>query len=141
MSEQNKDLFRRMVDEVFAQGKVDVINELIEPNWVDHNPIPGQEPGPEGMKKLVVMFRDAFPDLTSNVDLLMAEGDLVAGRMTTSGTHKGEFMGIPPTNKRFTMSETHIVRIANGKAVEHWGNSDDMGMMQQLGVIPGPEGG
>ena len=140
MSEQNKDLFRRMVDEVFAQGKVDVINELIEPNWVDHNPIPGQEPGPEGMKKLVVMFRDAFPDLTSNVDLLMAEGDLVAGRMTTSGTHKGEFMGIPPTNKRFTMSETHIVRIANGKAVEHWGNSDDMGMMMQLGVIPEPGG-
>ena len=92
------------------------------------------------MKKLVGMFREAFPDLTSNVDLLMAEGDPVAGRMTTSGTHKAKFMGIPATNKRFSMTEFHIVRIANGKAVEHWGNQDDMGMMMQLGVIPEPEG-
>ena len=86
------------------------------------------------------MFRSAFPDLTSKIDVLMAEGDLVAGRMTTSGTQRGEFMGIPPTNKSFTMTEVHIVRIANGKAVEHWGNSDDMSMMQQLGVIPEPGG-
>ena len=82
------------------------------------------------------MFFSAFPDLHSTIDQLIAEGDIVAGRMTTTGTHRGEFMGIPPTGKRVTFSEIHIVRIADGKAVEHWGNSDDLGMMQQLGVIP-----
>ena len=140
MSEENKAKFRRVVEDGFGQGKLDVIDELIDPNWVDHNPMPGQEPGPEGMKKLLTMFRNAFPDMTLTLDVLMAEGDLVAGRNTMSGTHTGELMGIPPTNKRITMTEIHIVRIANGKAVEHWGNSDDMGMMMQLGVIPEPGG-
>ena len=81
-------------------------------------------------------YRDAFPDLNLNVDLLMADGDVVAGRFTTTGTHKGEFMGVAPTNNRFTMTEVHIVRFAHGKAVEHWGNSDDLDMIQQLGFIP-----
>jgi predicted ester cyclase len=88
------------------------------------------------MKNLVTMFRAAFPDLHSTVDLLIAEGDIVVGRHATTGTHRGEFMGIPATNKQVSISEIHIVRIANGKAVEHWGNQDDMGMMQQLGLIP-----
>ena len=136
MSEQNKDLFRRMVDEVFTKGNVDLIDELLDPNMVEHSPVPGQEPGLDGFKKLVTMFRAAFPDLRSTVEDMIAEGDKVVGRMTTTGTHQGEFMGIPPTNKRFTMTEIHIVRMANGKAVEHWGIADDMGMMQQLGVIP-----
>ena len=103
---------------------------------IEHNPVPGQAPGLDGMKEFMGMFFAAFPDLDSTIDLLIAEGDIVAGRMTTTGTHTGEFMGIPATGKRVTFTETHIVRIANGKAVEHWGNSDDMGMMQQLGVIP-----
>ena len=136
MSEQNKALFRRMTDEIFVQGKVDVIDEIVDPNMVDHSPVPGQEPGLEGLKKLVTMFRSAFPDLHSRVEDLIAEGDKVVGRMKTSGTHRGEFMGIPSTGKRFEMTEIHIVRIANGKLVEHWGISEDMSMMQQLGVIP-----
>ncbi|MDA1348829.1 MAG: ester cyclase [Chloroflexi bacterium] len=134
VSEENKARFRRIVDDVFSQGKVDLIGELIDPNWIDHDPVPGHES--EGTKRVVTKFRDAFPDLTLNIDLLMADRDLVCGRLTTTGTHKGEFMGIPPTNKRFTMTEVHIVRFADGKAVEHWGNSDQLGKMRQLGVIP-----
>ena len=88
------------------------------------------------MKEMMGMLFAAFPDFDSTIDLLVAEGDIVAGRMTTTGTHTGDFMGIPATGKRVTFTETHIVRIANGKAVEHWGNQDDLGMMQQLGVIP-----
>ena len=103
---------------------------------VDHNLMPGQAPGLEGMQQMMTMFLGAFPDLHSTIDVLMAEGDLVAGRMTTTGTHKGDFMGIPATGKQVKFTEVHIVRIANGKAVEHWGNSDDMAMMQQLGVVP-----
>ena len=68
---------------------------------------------------------------------VVAEGDIVAGRMTTKGTHKGDLMGIPPTGKQVEFTEIHIVRIANGKAVEHWGNQDDSTLMQQLGVMPG----
>ena len=85
---------------------------------------------------MMTMFLSAFPDLHATIDVLVAEGGLVAGRMTTTGTHKGDFLGIAATGKQVKFSEIHIVRIANGKATEHWGNSDDMGMMQQLGVIP-----
>ena len=136
MSEENKALYRRFIDEIIKNKRVEVIDELMDPNMVEHNPVPGQAPGLDGMKEFMGMFFAAFPDLDSTIDLLIAEGDIVAGRMTTTGTHTGEFMGIPATGKRVTFTETHIVRIANGKAVEHWGNSDDMAMMQQLGVIP-----
>ncbi len=106
-------------------------------DMVDHNPLPDQAPGREGMKNLMNMFLAAFPDMQSSIDLLVAEGDIVAGRMTTKGTHKGDLMGIPPTGKQVEFTEIHIVRIANGKAVEHWGNQDDSTLMQQLGVMPG----
>ena len=136
MSEQNKALFRRFVDEIVNGKNTDVIDDLMAPDMVDHNLMPGVAPGLEGMKDLMKMFVGAFPDIHATIDLLIAEGDLVAGRMTTTGTHKADFMGIPATGKQVKFTEMHIVRIANGKAVEHWGNSDDMAMMQQLGVIP-----
>ena len=88
------------------------------------------------MKEMMSMFFAAFPDLRSTIDLLVAEGDVVTGHMTTEGTHNGDFMGIPATGKKVSFSEVHTVRIANGKAAEHWGIADAMTMMQQLGVIP-----
>ena len=88
------------------------------------------------MKQMMGMFFGAFPDMHSTVEDLIAEGDKVVGYMTTTGTHTGDFMGIPATNKKVSFKEVHAVRIVNGKAVEHWGLSDDLGMMQQLGVIP-----
>ena len=138
MSEENKAIYRRYINEIFNKGNVDLVDELVDPNLVDHSPAPGQEPGPEGFKNLVTMFRAAFPDLHSTIDLLISDGDIVVGRHTTTGTHRGEFMGMPPTNKSFTMSEIHMVRFANGKGVEHWGNADEIGMMQQIGAIPSP---
>ena len=136
MSEANKALYRRFIDDVINKQNVAVIDELIAPNITAHNPAPGQEPGVEGMKNLMSMSFAAFPDLNSNLDFMVAEGDIVARRMTTTGTHKGDLMGIPATGKKITMTEIHIFRIANGKAVEHWANVDALGMMQQLGVIP-----
>ena len=88
------------------------------------------------MKDVMSMFFAAFPDLNSTIDLLLAEGDLVTGHMTTKGTHTGDFMGMPATGKKVSFSEVHTVRIANGKATEHWGVADSMAMMQQLGAIP-----
>jgi predicted ester cyclase len=135
MSEQNKAVFRRIVDEVFNQGKLTTADEL-GTGYVEHTPAPGQAPGIEGFKQMVQMFRGAFPDLRLKIEDLIAEGDRVVARMTTSGTHQGEFMGLAPTGKRFTISEIHILRIANGKVLEHWGISDDFGMLQQLGAVP-----
>jgi predicted ester cyclase len=84
------------------------------------------------------MFRGAFPDFKVTIDDLIAEGDKVVIRATWNGTQKGEFMGIPPTGKRVSFGVIDIIRMAGGKAVEHWGQMDSMGMMQQLGVAPAP---
>ena len=136
MSEANKTLFTRFINEVLNNKNVNAVDELMAANYIDHNPAPGVPSGTEGMKQLMSMFFSAFPDLHATIDVLVAEGDLVVGRMTNTGTHTGDFMGIPATGKKVSFTETHIVRIADGKAVEHWGNQDDMGMMQPLGVIP-----
>jgi predicted ester cyclase len=84
------------------------------------------------------MFRSAFPDFKATINDIIAEGDKVVIRMTWNGTHRGEFMGIPPTGKRVSFGVFDILRIAGGKFVEHWGQMDSMLMMQQLGVIPAP---
>ena len=124
------------MEEVFSQGNLAVADEIIAPDFIDHDPSPGQEPGLAGLKGLVGMLRTAFPDMRATVEDLIAEGDKVVGRITTRGTHKGEFAGIAPTGKQVTVKEIHIIRIADGKAVEHWGIEDSLGMMQQLGAIP-----
>ena len=136
MSEENKALFRRFMDEVISKRNIDAIDDLMSADYVEHNSLPGMEPGIAGMKQMMGMFFSAFPDLNSRVEQLVAEGDKVVGVMTTTGTHRGEFMGIPPSGKKISITEIHMVRIVNGKAVEHWGLSDDMAMMQQLGAIP-----
>ncbi len=137
MSEENKALFRSFINDCINKKDAAAIDRLIAPDMVDHNPMPGQEQGAEGMKAMMTMFFAAFPDMSVTIDQIVGEGDLVVGRMTTSGTHKGEMMGIPATGKKVTFTEMHMVRIVNGKATEHWGNADDLGMMQQLGVIEG----
>ena len=136
MSEENKALFRQFVDRVINEKNADAVDDLMDANFMDHSPVPGQTPGIAGIKETFNMLFTGFPDLTTSIDLLVAEDDLVVGHFTTSGTHQGELMGIPATGKKVSFTETHILRIANGKAVEHWGNQDDLGMMQQLGVIP-----
>ncbi len=124
----------------FRTGDVDAfraaLGEVATPEFVDHTPTPGQGPGLEGVVQTFVMLRSAFPDAQIIVDDMVAEGEKVAARLTFQGTHRGEFMGIPPTGKEVTWSETHIGRYEDGKLVEHWGNSDDLGMMTQLGAIP-----
>jgi len=136
MSGENKALFRRFIEEIVNQKKIDVIDELMSADFIEHHPAPDQAPGAAGMKDLMTMFFASFPDLHSTIDILVAEGDIVLGRMTTTGTGQGDIMGIPAAGKKISFTETHMVRIANGKAVEHWGNADDVAMMEQLGVIP-----
>ena len=138
-TEQNKALVRQMVEEVFNRGNVSRADEFLAPDFVEREELPpGIPPGREAVKQFSTIFRSAFPDLKVTIDDIIAEGDKVVIRQTWSGTHKGEFMGIPPTGKRVSFGVIDTVRIAGGKVVEHWGQMDSMGMMQQLGVVPAP---
>ncbi len=137
--DQNKALVRQMVAAVFNQGSADRVDEFLAPDFVEHEELPpGIPAGREGVKLLSAMLHSAFPDFKATVDDLVAEGDKVVIRMTWSGTHQGEFMGIPPTGRSVSFGVIDIIRIADGKFVEHWGQMDSMGLMQQLGAVPGP---
>ena len=138
-TEQNKALFRQFIEEIFNRGNMSRADELFAPDFVEREELPpGLPPGREGVKQLTTMLHSAFPDFKFTIDDMIAEGDKVVVRSTWSGTHKGEFMGIPPTGKSVSFGVIDIIRFAGGKAVEHWGQMDSMGMMQQLGAIPAP---
>ena len=132
-AEENKALVRRFVDEVQSAGNTDAIDEICSPEFVNHSAPPGVPSNCEGVKQLTAMFRQAFPDSYFTVEDMMAEGDKVATRKTFHGTHQDEFMGIPPTGRRVNMGLIDIVRIVDGRVVEHWSMGDNLGMMQQLG--------
>ena len=141
MSEENKAIARRALEEIFsAQGNLDVADEIISPNYIGHDPVsPEDVRGPEGAKETAMMYRNAFPDVQLSVEDQLAEGDMVATRWIASGTHQGDFMGIAPSGNRVTVSGTSIERIVNGKIEETWDNYDALGMMQQIGAIPSAE--
>jgi steroid delta-isomerase-like uncharacterized protein len=138
MSEQNKAFVRNLLEEVINRRNLDIIDELVSPDYVGHasNPMMSTR---EGHKQFVMALHRAFPDIEMKVEDQVAEGDKVVTRWTARGTHKGEFMGIPATGKRGMTTGTDIDRIVNGKLVECWSNWDEMGLMQQLGVIPEPQ--
>ena len=138
-TEENKAQFRRAYEEVLNRGDLSVVDELIAPDFLNHEAPPGRDRGPESMRGLATMLRTAFPDLRFTIEELVAEGDIVAGRLTMSGTHDGPLMGMPPTGRAVRQEHMHFVRYRDGKAVEHWGVWDDLSMMQQMGVIPAPE--
>jgi len=137
MSEENKALVHRIY-ECFSQNNLDVLDELIASDFTDHNPNPGQAPGLEGLKQFISSMHSVLSDLQDNVEDMVAEGDKVVARLRISGTHQSEFMGAAPTGNQVTFTGIDILRIAEGKVVEHWGNSDELGMMRQLGVITEP---
>jgi steroid delta-isomerase-like uncharacterized protein len=137
--EANKALVRRIWEEIFNRRNLALADDLIAPGSVNHEAPPGiTTEGPEEVRQVVRMLTTAFPDHRIDILELVAEGDKVVTRSLFSGTHQGPFMGIPPTGKHFTMEQINITQVVNGKAVEHWGVRDDLGMMQQLGVVPQP---
>jgi len=112
------------------------MESIIADDFVDNDAKPGMAPGRQGMIDMMGMFVGAFPDLNVVVDHWVAEGDLVAGVMTTKGTQTGEFMGMPASGKKLSVREMHMIRVANGKMAEHWGLANEMSMMQQLEFMP-----
>ena len=137
-AEEYKVAFRRTYEELFNQGNLAVAEEVIAPDFVNHEAPADHTPGPESMRVVAGMLRTAFPDLHFTIEDLVAEGDLVAGRVTMRGTHEGPLMGMPPTGRQVEQAHMHFVRFQNGKAVEHWGVRDDVGMLRQLGLMPEP---
>ena len=141
-TEENKTIAKRVYStftEAIRTRNMNLLDQILTPNGIDHNPAPGQGPGIEGVKQTFAGFSIAFPDLEFTVEDQIAEGDRVVSRVKTQGTHKGEFMGIGPTGKRVTATGIDIVRIANGKIVERWGEFDNMAILQQIGALPGPK--
>jgi steroid delta-isomerase-like uncharacterized protein len=138
MAEDLKELMRMFVNEVWNQGKLDVVDQLVATGCLTHDPAaPGGELiGPDGVKQLVSMYRNAFPDTRFEINDLIVEGDKVAARLSASGTHKGTLMGIAPTGKRVSITGQAITRFRDGKQVESWSSYDQLGMLQQLGVVP-----
>ncbi len=143
-TEANKESFLRVLDEAWSGGQFGVIDEVMASNFVYHEPVLGDVPGPEGFKQTILGYRMAYPDLQFTSEEMIAEGDLVAMRWTARGTQQGELMGVPATGLATTTVGINIARFdADGKMVEQWSSWDTLGLMQQLGAVeparPGPE--
>ena len=134
--EENKAVTLRILDEVWSKGNLDVIDEVVDVNYVYHEPYAGEIRGHEGLRQLVTMYRTGYPDLQFTSEDLIAEGDKIVQRWSCVGTHQGELMGLPATGKRTTTKGINIIRYEGGKVVEEWSNWDALGWLQQLGVVP-----
>ncbi len=141
--ETNKAITRHFVQvlqEFFRTGDAGWVDRVLADNFVQHiSGIPPEAQSLEGFKQLLPALRQGFPDALFEVENLVAEGDKVAFSLIWKAPHQGELLGIPPTGTRATVTEMHMLRIANGKIVEHWGEWAALGLMQQLGAGSAPE--
>jgi steroid delta-isomerase-like uncharacterized protein len=136
VSEANKALARKIMD-IFSSGDPSGIEELVAPNAVDHQGLPGVDTnGPEGFRRMLEVYRTAFQDARADVVAVVAEGDLAVVHFHMTGTNSGAFMGMPATGKPIDVQGVDIMRFENGQAVEHWGYYEEAKMMQQLGLMP-----
>ena len=115
-------------------GELELLRDVIAPDVVDHDPAPDQGPGPEGYIRLFAALRASFPDLAVSVDELVMDDDKIAIAYTITGTQKGEFLGVAPTGRKIRARGVQIARFRNGKMVERWGSSDQLGILQQIGA-------
>lgn len=135
----HKDLVRRFYKEVFENGNVDAIDELLTENTIEHDqPPPGVtlKPGREGVKELCNVYVQAFKPMSVQIHEIYEDGDTVITRATFTGTHSGSFAGIPPTGNTAPVQSIDIVRFEGDKMAEHWGQIDGVAMLTALGVVP-----
>jgi len=135
MSQQTNIAAQTAFAEAVVTGNLDALDEIVAPHSIDHDPAPGQAPGPEGFKTMFGELRAAFPDLRVEVEHLVATGDELAFAYTITGTQLGPLMGQPATGKKVSYRGMQISRFdSDGKLVERWGSSDELGMLHQLGL-------
>jgi steroid delta-isomerase-like uncharacterized protein len=137
-AEDNKAVIRRWI-EAYNERDLEAEADVLAPGYVAHvSAAPGPLEGLEAWRQFTAPFTEAFPDLRLTVQDIAAEGDTVAARVAFHGTHRGEFQGIPPTDKEVAFSSMEFNRVVGGKVEEHWVELDLFGLMQQLGAIPEP---
>jgi steroid delta-isomerase-like uncharacterized protein len=134
-AEENKEIVRRLVEEVYNEDDLNVVDELVAPDIFNHAAVREHQHGVEGFKHVMEWVREFSSDVHYGIDDIIAEGDKVAVRMTQSGTHTGTVRGIPPTGKRFSVDYVHWFRLADGKVAEMWAVRDDLNRMEQLGLL------
>ena len=127
---------RRLAEELVNKGNLSVVDQIFATDFVNHSPDVRITSDREGIKKFITMVRSAFPDYHNIIEDLIAEGDRVVVRVSCRGTHRAEFMGIAPTGKSVVFEAVSIFRFAGGKVVERWNNTDDLGLLRQLGAFP-----
>jgi steroid delta-isomerase-like uncharacterized protein len=136
---QGADLIQEFYDEMLTNGNLDKIDDMVTDDVVDHEEgLPGQPEGKEGVVFFVNTMRDAFSDLKATVGQSVESGDMACAQITISGKHTGEFMGVPASDKSFEIECIDMIRIEDGKCAEHWGVTDIMALMQQIGAVPAP---
>ena len=136
--EQNEKVFRRLIEQGFSMGNLEVLNDVFAPNFVEHQDgfVP---PNVEGVKGAIVGLRTAAPDLKLTIEEIITSGEKTWARITARGTHRGPFMGRPATERVFAITVIDICRFENGQVVEHWGVADRLSMLAQLGLLPRPQ--
>jgi steroid delta-isomerase-like uncharacterized protein len=134
---EHKAAYRRIIEAINV-GDFDALDALFAADMVDHNPVPGQVPGLAGFKQWMGTARRSFPDLRGTVEHVLAEDDLVAGRVTWRGTQAGPFVGVAPTGQFVTFEAYHIARFVGGKVAGWWGTADIFGALARLGALPEP---
>ena len=134
MSDDAKLLFVNLMEEVFNRGNFDVADDLVREDFYNHEA--PDSPRPEGFKASARWLRSAFPDYHAELHELVVDGNLLVGRLMVSGTHLGDFMGMPPTGRVFSVQHMHMYRVEDGKVAEHWACRDDLGQLAQLGLLP-----
>ncbi len=130
-----KALVRRFIDEVFLKGDFSAVDELMTDDFISHTSGPGGS-GKDGMKETIKRVSAGLTDASMKIEDMIAEDDRVAVRLTGHAVQTGEFMGMPPSGKAYTIGEIHIFRIRDGRVAEHWHQADFLGMMRQLGALP-----
>jgi steroid delta-isomerase-like uncharacterized protein len=138
-STRNKQIVEEFITALFTDRDLTAVDRYLDPDFVNHDPpLPGAPDGPDGMRQAAELFRQAFPDWRSDVQHMIAEGDLVAEHFVAHGTHRSSVMGETPTGHHVVLRGVNIFRIADGKIVERWGRLDDLGLLQQLGLAQRP---
>src|SRR5215204_2621238 len=135
-AEGTKAVIRRLIEEVYNEGNLDVVDELMAPDIFDHAAVPEHQHGIDGFKHVMEWVREFSSDVHYNIDDIIAEGEKVAVRMTQSGTHTGTVRGIPPTGKSFSVDYVRWFRLATGKVTGMWGVRDDLTRLEELDVMP-----
>jgi predicted ester cyclase len=134
----SKELYRRWIGEAWSKGNVDVLDDMNTPDFADHSGLPGVSPDTAGMKQFIAGLHAAFSEVAFTIEDMVAEGDRLVGRWVMRGTNTGSFNGMPPTGRPVTVSGFDLLRVEGDRFAEVWHVEDIAGMLQQLGVMPGP---